>query len=100
MKPSIGQASVTPSSRPSLSPNSQVSIPIYADLSTKHTPGKRIDATVTTLQTVVQSKDIIVHIISRRARADKLEHFTKVQRIISTDLDRPSDKYDDGIGVR
>lgn len=52
---------------------------------------------LTKLHAIIQSENIIVHIIRPRSRTHKLKHFTKMQRIVPTDFDAPRDKNDNGI---
>ena len=51
------------------------------------------------LKPIVQPEDVIVDVVVARRRRYKMEEFTKVQRIITTNLHASSYKNVDGVGI-
>jgi hypothetical protein len=51
------------------------------------------------LQAVIQSKDVIVHIVGTRTGANQLKNFREMKGIISTNFNCPRDKDDYGIRI-
>jgi len=50
------------------------------------------------LQSIIESKDAVVHVVLSGSAADQLKHFTEVQWIITTNGDASGDKNDHGVG--
>lgn len=57
------------------------------------------NCSISFLQSIIESKDIIVDIVLSRSSPHQLKEFTKMQRIVTTNLDAASHKNENGIGV-
>ena len=51
------------------------------------------------LQSVIESKHTVVHVVLPRPVADELKHFTKMERIVTTNLNRSRDENQNGIAL-
>ena len=57
-----------------------------------HTP-------IYSLQSVVQSEDVVVNVVLSRRGADELEHLAEVEGVVAADLDGAGDEDEHGIGI-